>query len=135
MPTPRIFGVYEGHLFAYQCDAVSGYTGTVTTTVRTSISNPFGRDVFIVNRAFNATTASSGACTVDIGVAADADTIGDNLIDGQSTATAGVLQTAGNNGGLMRRWNSDQFINMNCASGTITGLVGHLELIVTYVQS
>lgn len=133
MATLRQYGVYEHHCLSFQSDVLTGATGTVTTSVRSSISNPFGRDVFIVGRFFNATTASDGACTVDIGVAADATTIGDNLMDGQSTATAGVLQTSGTNGGLCRRWNSDQFVNLNCASGTITGLVGNVTLICTPV--
>lgn len=121
-------GRQESPVYTFYSDTLTGATGTVTTSVRTSVANPAGKQVLIQGIAFVATTQSSGACTVDVGVAADGTTVGDNLIDGQSVAAAGVLATPGTNGAQQRLWGASEFVNLNVASGTITGLVGYLAI-------
>jgi hypothetical protein len=113
-------GVSESPVYTFFSTVLTGATGTVTTSVRTSVANPTGKQALIQGIAFVATTQSAGACTVDVGVAADATTVGDNLLDGQSVAAAGVSAN--------RISINAEFVNLNVASGTITGLVGYLAI-------
>lgn len=104
-------------------------TGTAASTgVFAAIQNPHNRRLIITNRYFVADTQSTGASTLDIGVAANATTSADNLIDGVSAATAGVLQAAGTNGASGRVWEATQFVTVAEASGDVAGLVGILVI-------
>lgn len=100
------------------------------TGVFSSTANPFGVDVIIVNRVLRVTTQSSGAATVDIGVAADATTSNDGLIDGASVASAGLVSANGSNGSSYQVWGASQFLNIAEASGDVTALVGSLYVAV-----
>lgn len=98
---------------------------TVTTGgAVASVANPFGADVLITRAIVRTTTQSTGAATVDIGVAAGAATTSDTLIDGLSLATAPVLAiTPGSNGAVPRLWATDTFVTAT-ASATLAGMVG-----------
>ena len=101
------------------------------TGVTESTANPYGFNVLITNATLDITTQSAGACTVDIGVGADAATSSDLLFDGLSTAAAGVFGggvNGGTNGRNSQRWATTGFLNVAEASGDITGLVGVLYL-------
>ena len=101
---------------------------TVTTGgAVASIANPFGAACVITRAFLRVTTGSTGAATVDIGVAANGTTTSDTLIDGQSVQTAGLLSTAGTNGATPREWGASQFVTVT-ASATLAGLVGALYL-------
>lgn len=82
---------------------------------------------FVVHRIeLDILTPSTGACTVDVGVAAAA-TSNDSLIDGLSIATAGLydnLKNPGTNGKASQKLTSSQYVTGTVASGTVTGLVG-----------
>jgi len=104
--------------------------------VTQSTANPYGVSVMITNVVLDITTQSTGACTLDIGVAADATTSSDLLIDGLSAATAGVFSGAvngGTNGRNAQKWTSSTFLNVAEATGDITGLVGVLYLTLVNV--
>lgn len=89
---------------------------------------PDDADLFIVDLVIlDVTTASSGACTVDVGVAADATTLSDTLIDGVSVAATGLYNNSddkGTNGRLIRKSSSGYYVTASVASGASTGLVG-----------
>jgi hypothetical protein len=73
---------------------------------------------------------------VDIGVAADATTANDGLIDGLSLATAGLFtnaEDAGSNGEQTMVWGATQYLNVAEASGDVAGVVG--QLIVQYAYA
>lgn len=103
-------------------------TGYTSTGVKVATANPQGASMLIMNRWLNVTTQSSGACTLDIGVAADGSTSSDTLLDGLSVASAGLLTTNGTNGLPSRTWSSTQYVNVAGASGDMTGLVADLYL-------
>lgn len=97
-------------------------------------ANPVGSTIMITGCALDVTTVSSGAATVDIGVAANATTSADTLIDGASTATTARVidnvKDAGTNGTSWQRMGSTEVVTVSEASGDVTGLVGFLY--VTY---
>jgi hypothetical protein len=91
-------------------------------------ANPFGFDVIITNAVLDITTQSTGASTLDVGVAAT-DTANDTLIDGVSGAAAGRfdnVKNAGTNGRSGVLWASDTFLTIAEASGDVTAIVGNL---------
>jgi hypothetical protein len=99
-----------------------------------SEANPEDRDLYITRVIVEIETQSAGASTLDIGVAADATTSNDTLIDGLSGATAGIFcngKDPGSNGKLGKKWGSSEFFNVAEASGDVTGLVG--KIYVDYV--
>lgn len=108
-------------------------TGSASTTgTFASIANPHGAALIIFDRVLNVTTQSTGACTLDIGVGATSSTSSDTLIDGISVASAGVLSTAGTNGGTYRTWSATQCVTVTEASGDAAGLVGTLYVYYTF---
>jgi len=92
-----------------------------------SAENTYGTDLAILRVVLQVTTGTAGACTIDIGIEADAVTSADDLIDGLSLADAGVYDSIadkGTNGSSRRRWPSGGFANASMASGATAGLVG-----------
>jgi len=115
------------------------YRATLTAATVTTggavlaLANPEGRDIVVTRLILNIATASSGAATVDAGIAADAVTSNDTLIDGKSVATAGIfdnIEDQGTNGKSAVKWGSGQYLTIT-ASATLAGLVG--EAIIDYV--
>jgi hypothetical protein len=92
-----------------------------------SWANPAGASIIVHNIVLDITTQSTGASTIDVGVAANGTTSSDTLIDGVSGAAAGVFNSAtnaGSNGSMSRKMTSTQFVTASQASGAVAGLVG-----------
>ena len=106
--------------------ALTAVTGT-TAGGALSLANPEGVPLIVTRLILDITTASSGAATVDAGIAANGTTSADNLIDGASVATIGVLdniEDGGTNGQAVYKWGSGQYLTIT-ASATLAGLVGN----------
>lgn len=89
-----------------------------------AFANPLAVPILILRAILEWTTVSSGACTVDVGVAADGTTLSDTLIDGQSVATtAGLVSST-----VPRRCAVGSYVTASVASGTVTGLVGRVYI-------
>lgn len=93
-----------------------------------SLANPEGSDLIVTRLVLDITTKSTGAATVDAGIAANGTTSADNLIDGLAVgAAAGVFDNiadGGTNGKARQRWNGDQYLTVT-ASASLAGLVGN----------
>lgn len=104
----------------------------VATGVYASVENTTGQDIIIWNATLDISTESTGASTVDVGIAADATTTDDTIFDGKSLATAGIFHSEndtdnGSNGtGKPIVWGSGEFLNVAEASGNVEGVVGNL---------
>jgi hypothetical protein len=115
------------------------YRATLTAATNTnggavlSLPNPEGADIYVTRVILNVQTQSSGAASVDAGIAANGTTSADNLIDGQSVAAAGVfdnIKNGGTNGKAGQKWAAGQFLTIT-ASATVAGLIG--EAVIEYV--
>lgn len=91
-------------------------------------ANPTGGSIIVTGVAIDVTTVSSGACTIDVGVAANATTLSDTIIDGASTATTARVidhvKDAGTNGTAAQKCTSTQYVTGSVASGASAGIVG-----------
>lgn len=99
-----------------------------------SWANPTNGNIRILSVQADVTTFTVGACTLDIGVAANATTLSATLIDGLNAATAVQVADssadAGATGGTGRTMTSSQFVTVSQASGAIAGLAG--TVYITY---
>ncbi len=108
-------------------------TGSLTAATTTDggdalgLANPEGADLIITRFVLNITTAATGAANVDAGVAADATTSADDLLDGQDVGSAAVvldnIDDQGTNGQSVLHWDSDEYVTVT-PSATLAGLVG-----------
>lgn len=93
-----------------------------------SIANPEGVEVLVTRVVIDVTTASTAACTVDAGIAANGTTLSDNLVDGLDVnAAAGTFDNItdkGTNGKSRQSWGAGQFLTISKASGAAAGLAG-----------
>ena len=99
-----------------------------------SAANPEGADIIITNFIVDVTTASTGAATIDAGIAANGTTSSDDLIDGGAVNAIAVLDNHDNNGvnGLrIHKWLAGEFLTIT-ASATTAGMVA--KCYVTYVR-
>ncbi len=100
-----------------------------------ALANPESATVYVVGLILDITTKATGAATVDAGIAANATTSSDTLIDGADVGTAAIvansIKHAGNNGMSMVKWTSTQYLTVT-PSATLAGLVGTYR--VTYVR-
>lgn len=107
--------------------ALTAVTGT-TAGGALSLANPEGVDLIVTRLILDITTPSDGAATVDAGIAANGTTSSDNLIDGQSVATAAKVldnvSDVGTNGKARQKWSASQYLTIT-ASATLAGLVGN----------
>lgn len=97
-----------------------------------SWQNTRGKKVLILTRGIHVKTPSTGAATVDAGIAATAVT-NDTLIDGQAlngVAANTVVQTAGTNGALSRIVPAGYYVTF-FASADTTGFTGdaYIEIV------
>lgn len=92
-----------------------------------SLANPEGVDIIVTRIILNITAPSTGAATVDAGIAANGATSSDTLIDGASVATAAKLldnlTDGGTNGKSRQKWGASQFLTIT-ASATLAGMTG-----------
>ena len=122
---PRVAGV--------NCNEVEGYVRVPLAAVDTagglfSWANPAPLELLVTSAILHVTTASTGACTVDMGVAATATTSSDDLIDGVSVATTGQFNNVdnkGTNGFSVRDLDAGQFVTGSVASGSAAGIAGY----------
>jgi hypothetical protein len=108
-------------------------TGSLTAATTTTggdalgLANPEGADLIITRFVLNITTAATGAANVDAGVASDATTSADDLLDGQDVGSAAVvldnIDDQGTNGQSVLHWDSDEYVTVT-PSATLAGLVG-----------
>lgn len=99
-----------------------------------NLENPFGADVIITRFILDVAVASAGAATVDAGVHATGGASADNLIDGQSVASAGVFDNVGaggSNGKAAVVWGKDAHVVVT-ASATTAGMAGNAHVEVIY---
>lgn len=91
-------------------------------------ANPMGATIIIESVKVDVTTVTSGACTIDVGVAANGTTLSDTLIDGASTATTARVidnvKDSGTNGTSSQRCTSTQYVTGSVASGASAAIVG-----------
>lgn len=121
---------FQGGSFAVALADGSAGTGDIA-----SVANPEGVALGIVGTRLYITVPSTGASTIDVGVAANGITLSDTLIDGLSGATAGFYgsgKNGGTNGKLEQLWGSTQFVTASEASGNVADLEGWL--IIDYVM-
>lgn len=111
-------GALKVPLIAATTDAVGGVL---------KLKNPEGADLIITRLVLDIVAKSNGAATVDAGVDDDGDVNSDNLIDGQSVATAGVydnIKHGGTNGKASVLWPADHYLVIT-ASATTAGMAGN----------
>lgn len=110
--------------------AIAGVTATTGGAIA-AIANPEGKALIIRNAVLDVTTKSTGAATVDVGVAADAVTSKDTLLDGLDVGTAaGTFDSAengGTNGKSAVKWGATEYVTVTGSAST-AGLVGALYL-------
>jgi len=93
-----------------------------------SEENTYGTDLRAIV-TIDVTTVATGACTLDIGVAAT-NILSDTLMDGiDVNAAVGMFSSlsdadAGTNGKAVRKWKSGEFLTASMKSGATAGLVG-----------
>ena len=93
--------------------------------------NTYGTDLVILRVVLQVTTGTSGACTLDIGVAADGTTTADTLIDGLDVGDAGVFDNIadkGSSGTSRLKWGSGTFVNASKKTGAAAGIVGQYAI-------
>lgn len=92
-----------------------------------SWANPTGENIIINDVILDVTTKTSGAATMDVGVAANGSTSSDTLIDeidiGSAAIVASCHTAPGTNGGADRKVTSSQYIT-GTPSASAAGLVG-----------
>jgi hypothetical protein len=99
-----------------------------------SVRNTSGVARIITNFFVDVTTQSTGAASIDAGIAATAIS-NDTLIDGASVATVALLdftENQGTNGADARKWVDDDYLTITASADT-TGLVG--SAYVTFINA
>lgn len=93
-----------------------------------AVANPLGADCMLTGLWVDVTTVTSGACSLDAGIAANGTTLNDTMIDGASLAsTTGVrnhIKNAGTNGAAALKWGASQYLTGSVATGASAALVG-----------
>jgi hypothetical protein len=111
-------------------------TTATTAGAVAAVANPEGVDLIITRVTLRTTAHSTGAATLDIGVAADAATASDILLDGIAVGTAAKvadnINDAGTNGKARQVWGATQFLTATGSAST-AGMVG--KLYVEYIRA
>jgi hypothetical protein len=119
---------------AYVIDLVAATTTTAGGVV--SQANPEGVDLIITRAILRTTAPSTGAATLDIGVAANGTTSSDTLLDGiavnGAAKIADNINDAGTNGKARLVWGASEFVTAT-ASATTAGMVG--KLYIEYIRA
>ena len=111
-------------------------TATTTTSAGAvlSIANPEGVALIITNFVVDVTTDATGTVDdADFGVAANATTTSDNLIDGCNLGSGTITSAsndstqAGTDGRACQKWAADAFVTGNAKAST-AGLVGNVYI-------
>lgn len=113
---------------------VADLAGVAATTggAILALANPEGVALIIDKVVMDITTKSTGAASVDVGIAANGTTTSDTLMDGVDVGTAAILAdnitNKGTNGLPTVKWGATQYLTIT-GTATTVGLVGRL-----YVQ-
>lgn len=95
--------------------------------------NPWSVPVMILGFTLEVTTQSTGACTLDAGVAANATTSDDTLLTGQSVAAAGIFSATAKVR-LDEAGGTADTVTVSMASGATAGLVGRAYVMYVPIQ-
>jgi len=92
-----------------------------------ALANPEGVALILLGLLIDVTTAATGVANADFGVAANATTSGDTLMDGVDIGTAAIFASnydnPGTNGLFWHQWSASQYVT-GTPSATAAGLVG-----------
>lgn len=120
----RMGGTYRGVLVAKVALGVADTAGGVLAW-----ANPTGGSILVQRVILDVTTKATGACTLDVGVAANGTTLNDTLLDGVDVGTAaGVfdnIENQGINGVAAKKVTASQYVTASMATGAAAGLVGY----------
>jgi hypothetical protein len=110
---------------------------TVTTAgAVASVKNPEGAALIVTRAVLRTTTHSTGAATLDIGIAANGTTSSDNLLNAIAVGTAAKVADntidGGTNGKGAVLWAANHFLTAT-ASATTAGMVG--KLYIEYIRA
>lgn len=94
-----------------------------------AFQNPLDVPILVLRAVLEWTTNSTGACTIDVGVAANGTTSSDTLIDGQSVASAAGIVSSTVPRRVAENGGAADWVTASVATGASAGLVGRL-----YVQ-
>lgn len=114
--------------------AVFGVTGAVTTAGGLFAWRPEdqSRAHYVNGLVMDVTTKSTGAATVDIGVASASTTLSDTLIDGVDVGTATIVANsekhAGTNGMGKVKLPAGSYVTGSMASGDTAGMVATVAI-------
>jgi len=92
-----------------------------------SEENTYGTDLVITRVLIALTTGASGACKLDVGIAADGTTLAATLIDEVDLADAGVfdnITNKGSAGASLIKFANGTFCNASVSTGNSAGIVG-----------
>lgn len=96
--------------------------------------NPWTVPVLITDFRLEVTTASTGACTVDAGIAANATTSDDSLIDGQDVNSAAGVFSASAPVRLDEAGGTADTVTVSVATGASAGIVGRAYIQYVPIQ-
>jgi hypothetical protein len=99
--------------------------------------NPYPVPALINRATVDVITASSAACTIDVGEASAANILGTNLINGLSVASAGThdnLTSPGTAGLPLAKVPVGGFVTVSTATGASAGLVANVYLELTQMK-
>ena len=102
-----------------------------------SVENTYGAELIVI-RLIVQSTGTSGACTVDVGVAVNGTTSSDDLIDGLDVEAVGTFDNItdpGTNGAALAAWKSGEFVNASMATGAAAGLGGNYAIQAVTIAS
>lgn len=113
-----------GGVFSGSLSAAADTAGAIL-----AVANPSTGAWRVTSLVINRTTASSGAGTADFGIAANATTLNDGLIDGLNLNAAAAnnennFANAGTNGKASQLGAAGTVLTGSTASGNVAGLVG-----------
>lgn len=92
-------------------------------------ANPMGASIIVTRVVLDVTTKATGACTIDVGVAANGTTSSDTAMDGLDIGTAAGtfdnIENQGTNGKSALKMTSTQYLTASKASGAAAGTAGY----------
>ena len=92
-----------------------------------AVENTYGSDLIVTRVIISVTSASSAASSASVGIAANATTASDTLLDDFDSGGQGVydnMDNKGTNGKAKAKWGTGQFVTGSESPGNITGIVG-----------
>lgn len=120
---------------AFYTDLVAAPTGVAGMA---AIANPEGVDLIVTRCAIVTTVAATGSTTVDAGIAANATTTSDTLIDGQTVNALGLvdnIQAKTGNALAATLWPAASFLTVQKVAGAALSEAGLVaKIYVEYMR-